>query len=167
MKEIQIVILAGGLGKRMGRQDLPKVLTPFKGQPLIQHLLSAIKESGVDPQVAIVVGQMSEKVKAALGPEYIYILQSEQLGTGHAVSVTRTALRRKTKNIMVLNGDHPLVSAATIKKIAQTHLAENKVLTMATTRVDDFSDWRQDFYSFGRIVRDPETNKIIGIVEKK
>ena len=57
MNKIQIVILAAGLGKRMGNKDLPKVLIPFKGKPLIKHLLESIKDSGICDKPAIVVGQ--------------------------------------------------------------------------------------------------------------
>ncbi|MAF14009.1 MAG: hypothetical protein CMI53_03905 [Parcubacteria group bacterium] len=166
MKEnkIQILVLAAGVGKRMGNKELPKVLIPFKGKHLVQHLLDAIKESGVCEKSALVVGKMADLVKKALGPDYIYILQPEQLGTGHAVMTSRKELEGIAQHIMVWYGDAPLVTSITIKKIANTHLAEKSVITMATTKVSDFKDWRQAFNNFGRIVKDDQ-GKINKIVE--
>lgn len=89
MDEIQIIILAAGLGKRMQSKDLPKALTLLRGKPLVSYLLDSIKKSGVCAKPVIVVGKMAEKVKAELGPAYTYVLQAEQLGTGHAVMTTK------------------------------------------------------------------------------
>ena len=193
MKEnkIQIVILAAGQGKRMGNPDLPKVLVPLKGKPLIKYLLEAVEKSKVCDKPVIVVGKMAEKVKKELGSNYIYVEQAEQLGTGdavmtahaakgyftfisnpeklgtgHDVKATESTLRDSAKDIMVLYGDHPLVSAELVQNFAQTHLDSNSVLTMATVRPPDFEGWRSEFKSFGRILRD-EAGKIIGMVEKK
>ncbi len=164
--KIQVIILAAGLGKRMKNKDLPKALIPLKGQPLIKYILAAVKKSGVCTKPIIVIGKMAEKVKEALGPGYTYVLQAEQLGTGHALMCVKDSLEIAAENILVLNGDEPLVSPGTIKEITEKHLASNGVLTMGTVKVPDFADWRAGFYDFGRMVRD-EKGKLIGIVEKK
>jgi len=166
MNKIQIVVLAAGYGKRMKGIDLPKVLISFNGRPIIKYLLSAIKESGVCDKPVIVVGHKAEKVKEILGPDYTYVLQAERLGTGHAVAVCRDELQGKADNIMVLYGDHPFVTSGMIRKLAETHLAENKILTMATVRIPDFDGWRQSFQDFGRIARDAGS-RVSRIVEKK
>ncbi|MFA6215325.1 MAG: NTP transferase domain-containing protein [Patescibacteria group bacterium] len=166
MGKIQIIILAAGHGKRMNNAELPKVLVPFKGKPLISRLLQAIKASGVCAKPAIVVGQKADMIKAALGSDYTYIFQAEQLGTGHAVMCSKDELAGKAENIMVLYGDHPLVSAETIKKIAAAHLETGAILTMATVTIPDFSDWRANFYDFGRIIR-TDSGRVCAIVEKK
>ncbi|MBN1779401.1 MAG: NTP transferase domain-containing protein [Candidatus Buchananbacteria bacterium] len=165
MNKLQIVILAAGKGKRMNSQELPKVLVPLRGKPMIKYLLESIKQAGISNPV-IVVGQQAERVKAELGGQYQYVFQAEQLGTGHAVAVTRDTLLNQADHIMVLYGDHPHVSAATIKSIADAHLSSNNILTMATVKVDDFFDWRQSFYDFGRIVRDVNGD-LDKIVEKR
>ena len=165
-EKTQIIILAAGQGKRMGNATLPKVLTPFKGKPFINHLLESIKDSGVCNKPAIVIGQRAEQIKEVLGSDYIYIFQKEQLGTGHAVMVTKDKLEGQAENIMVLYGDHPLVSADTIKNVAEAHAESGTVMTMATTIVSDFEGWRQSFIGFGRIVRGQD-NKLEKIVEKK
>jgi len=166
MKNIQTIILAGGLGKRMNNFNLPKVLIELKGQPLISYVLKTIVNSGIDPQPVIVVGKMADKVKETLGPEYQYIFQPEQLGTGHAVACTKETLKDRAENILVLYGDMPLITAETIKNIATQHLVEKAVITMATVTVPDFNDWRAGFYDFGRIIRDSQ-GELLEIVEKK
>ncbi len=164
--KIQIIILAAGQGKRMGRSDLPKVLVPLKGKPLIEYLLAAVKNSGLCQKSIIVVGKMAEKVKKTLGDDYVYILQEEQLGTGHAVMMTRKQLEGKVDNILVLNGDHPLISPELIKNLVDTHLTSGGVLTMATVTTPDFDSWRSELASFAKILRDDQ-GKVIQILEKE
>jgi len=165
-EQIKIIILAAGHGKRMNNHELPKVCIPLDGQPIVKRLMKAIKDSGVCDKPVVVVGQKAELVKQALGPDYTYVNQSEQLGTGHAVMCAKDELVGKAENIMVLYGDHPLITAEMVNNLAKTHLAANTVLTMATVKVPDFSDWRASFYDFGRIIRD-DSNKVCQIVEKK
>lgn len=155
-KKIQILILAAGKGKRMGGGDLPKVLQPILGQPMIIWLIDSVMKSGADPEPAIVVGHGTELVKQTLGDKYIYIEQKELLGTGHAVMQARSVLEGQAENVMVIYGDHPFLSAEMIKRLAQTHLREGKVLTTVTTTVPDFNEWRAPFRDFGRIVRDAQ-----------
>ena len=162
---IQVLILAAGQGKRMGAGDLPKVLVPLKGKPMLGHLLEAIKNSGVGETPTVVIGKGAEKVKETFGDDYQYVLQEEQLGTGHAVKVAKGALKDAT-DVMVLYGDHPLVSAKLIKALAQKHLSSGSVLTMATVTVRDFEDWRREFISFAKIIRD-DKDKVVKIVERK
>jgi bifunctional UDP-N-acetylglucosamine pyrophosphorylase / glucosamine-1-phosphate N-acetyltransferase len=165
MDSIQTVILAAGHGKRMN-SDLPKVLLPLKGIPLIKRLISAVEGSRLTKPPVIVVGQGADQVKAALGDKYNYVFQDKQLGTGHAVLSTKEFLKNDGENIMVLYGDHPLVSAETINTIAEAHYKSGSVLTMATVVIDDFNDWRAAFNDYGRIIRNGG-GKIDRIIEKK
>ncbi len=166
IKPIQIVILAAGHGKRMGREDLPKVLVHLRGQPIISHLLKSLKESGVDNRPVLVIGQKADQVKEALGEGYEYIIQEEQLGTGHALACTKDFLINKVDNIFVLYGDHPFVSALTIKALVSSHRTSGAEITMATVKVSDFEDYRNSFYEFGRIVRN-SFSSLEKIVESK
>ena len=168
MKEnnIQIIILAAGHGKRMKNDEVPKVLVPLHGKPMIAHLLESIVASGVCERPLLVVGQKADMVKAALGEKYDYVFQQDQLGTGHAVAMTRPVLEGKVAHVMVLYGDHPLVSVKTIRSIADEHFTKKTALTMATVRLPDFNDWRAGFADFGRIIRDAQGN-VIAIVEKR
>ncbi len=163
-KKIRIIILAGGKGERM-QSDLPKVLAEVKGKSMIEHLLEAVRKSGIDNRPVIVVGYGKEKVMAKLGKEYNYVIQNEQLGTGHAVMSAQELLENKLGHVLVLYGDHSLVSTETIKKLTSKHLESGGKITMATAKLPDFKDWRALFYkNFSRIVRD-ENDKIIKDVQ--
>lgn len=163
--KVGIVILAAGKGKRM-KSDLPKVLLPLNGRPMIGYTMQAVKDSLIKTCPIIVVGPDNEgAIKKALNG-CDYALQDKQLGTGHAVACTRSVVHGKLDTLMVLYGDHPLVSPDMINKIIQTHLSAGKVLTMATVKIPDFQDWRQAFYDYGRIVRDKE-GRVQKIVELK
>ena len=120
-----VVILAAGIGKRMrdAYPGLPKVLVPLAGKPMVVHLLDAVEAAGVADRITVVVGPgVEESIKKALaGRNVQFVLQEEQKGTGHAVMIARSVLPAKG-NILVLYGDHPLFSAATIRRIAQTHV---------------------------------------------
>jgi len=164
--KIHIIILAAGKGTRMNSTELPKVLTLYQDKPMIKHLLSSVEDSTVCETPVIVVGYKAEMVKEALGNNYTYVTQVEQLGTGHAVMTAESALKNIAENIMVLYGDHPTISAETISNIAKVHQENNGVLTMATVKVDDFDDWRNSFYDYGRIIRDGNGD-VSEIIEKK
>lgn len=165
MDQLKIIILAAGGGKRMN-SNLPKVLLPLKEKPLLLHLLGSVAKSKITEPATIVVGVGKELVQAAAGNFHHYVHQGEQLGTGHAVACAEKSLRGKTKNIMVLYGDHPLLDEKSINKIVETHIQGNSLITMATVTVSDFNDWRAGFFDFGRVIRD-KSGKIARIVEKK
>lgn len=163
MQKLQIVILAAGIGKRMGNKNLPKVLLPFKGKPIIKHLADEVKKSRLSEQPVIVVGQKKEIIKKTLGSKYTYLFQREQLGTGHAVLICKNTLKDKYKNIMVLYGDHPLLRANSIKKIARRHFKSDSPLTMAVVNLPNFRGWRKAFCNWGRIIKDKKGNIIKSI----
>lgn len=165
MPSTKIIVLAAGEGKRMGG-ELPKVLMPLKGKPIIAYLLDSIKISGVCERPLIVVGKGIDKVRDALGPDYEYVVQEEQRGTGHAVNVCKDFLKGRAENIIILYGDHPLISPEVIKNLQDLHTSSNATLTLMTANVPDFEDWRKPFYSYGRIVRDANGD-IHSIVEEK
>lgn len=165
MLDLQIIILAAGKGTRMGA-DKPKVLVEMAGKPLISHLLDELSELDLGHTPGIVVGYEAQKVKQALGGAYEYVLQENQLGTGHAVQQTKTFVQdQDPQSVLVLYGDMPLVQADTIKRMYNQHQSGEHDMTMATTDVDDFSGWKQGFESFGRIIRNDE-GKITEIIEK-
>ncbi len=165
MIRTQVIILAGGQGKRMGG-ELPKVFVPLNGKPLVSYLLEAIEHSGVCKKPVIVIGNQAEKVKETLGSRYQYVYQSERKGTGHAVKICKDALLGKSENILILYGDHPFVSSDIIQKLEKTHCETHSIVTFMTVAVADFNDWRKTFYSFGRIVRDAQ-GALQSIIELK
>ncbi len=158
----KIIILAAGKGRRMN-SDLPKVLVRLAGKSIIEHLMEEVLKSGVDKRPIIIVSpDNKEIIRAALAKYNLeYAVQKEQLGTAHAVSSARDYAETAAK-VIIINGDHPFIRAEIIKKLAD---AEGATITMLTTVVDDFSDWRKNFYQWGRIAR--ENEKIKAIVEFK
>lgn len=161
----QIIVLAGGLGKRMGG-NVPKALVPLRGKPLISYLLQAIQNAAVCERPVIVVGKGADLLKKTLGESYNYIFQEERLGTGHAVKICKPYLQKKSEHILVLYGDHPFVSSETIRSLDEEHRKSHAAMSLMTVTVPDFSGWHASFYSFGRILRDAR-GKIFGIRELK
>lgn len=146
----KIIILAAGKGTRMG-SDLPKALALVSGKPMLEHLLLAVNESGVDDEPIVVVSPDNiEAIKKCLkNYNCTYAVQKEQLGTGHAVSCAKDLIGQ-TGETICFYGDHPLIKPKTIKNLADYHRG---IITIATTAVQDYNDWRKGFYHWGRIMR--------------
>ncbi|MBS3140917.1 NTP transferase domain-containing protein, partial [Candidatus Woesearchaeota archaeon] len=166
MEKVQIIILAAGKGKRMNSEDIPKVLIEINNEPIIKYALKSIKESKICKKPIIVIGFQGQKVVQALGTNYNYIEQKEQLGTGHAVGVCKDHLENKAENILVLYGDHPTITPKMLKDLVKSHIESKSVITLTTIKIPDFNDWRSAFYSSGRIIRNNK-GEVSAIVEKK
>ncbi|MDO8659644.1 MAG: NTP transferase domain-containing protein [Candidatus Parcubacteria bacterium] len=162
MQNVKIIILAGGKGKRL-QSELPKVLVPVANEGMIKHLLKSVEKSNIK-NVGIVVGHGKELVIKELGGKYEYIIQDEQLGTGHAVMCAKKHCEQ-IDHIVVLQGDMPFITEKTINHLIQTHLNTEVKITFATTIVPDFTDWHKSFLHFGRILR--IDGKVDGIREYK
>ncbi len=156
MIKLNIVILAAGEGKRM-HSSLPKVLHTLAGRSLLMHVANTARSLSPD-KICIVIGHGGEIVKQSItGDDLTWVLQAQQLGTGHALMQTLPHLDRDGVTL-VLYGDVPLISAKTLRKlIAQ---AEEKHCALLTAVIDNP-------FGYGRIVRDPETKAIKVIVEQK
>jgi len=163
---IRVIILAAGKGKRMGGADKPKVLQPLMDRPLLSYVLEAVADSGVDGKPVVIVGHLADQVREVCGGACEYAVQTELRGTGDAVRSARPVLEGAAEHVLVLNGDHPLISGRTIRRVADMHLAAKAVMTMATVALEDFGGWRSTFSDFGRIVRN-ERGGVARIVEMK
>jgi bifunctional UDP-N-acetylglucosamine pyrophosphorylase / glucosamine-1-phosphate N-acetyltransferase len=152
---LSVVILAAGQGKRMN-SDLPKVLQPLAGQPLLQHVISAAR--GVNPDnIYVVYGHGGALVQAALAQENVeWILQAEQLGTGHAVMQAMCVIP-DDHTVLVLYGDVPLISGNSLTKLVAA--AGEGALAVLSVHLDDAR-------GYGRMVRDAEGH-VTAIVEDK
>jgi UDP-N-acetylglucosamine diphosphorylase/glucosamine-1-phosphate N-acetyltransferase len=158
MSMLATVILAAGKGKRM-HSDLPKVLHEMGGRSLIEHLLDTTQKLPTE-QTIVVVGHQADRVKTALaGRGITFVEQTEQLGTGHAVSECRRALADFAGTLLVLVGDAPLLRTATLEHLLSVHSETGAACTLLTTRLDDPT-------GYGRIVRDASGN-VQAIVEHK
>jgi len=160
----QIVILAAGKGKRMG-EELPKVLVPLQDKAIIKYLMDSVVVSGVDPRPVMVVSPDNIDIISEALKDYDieYVLQEEQLGTGHAVNCAREKMSAEADRVMVLYGDHPFIKSGSIKRFAE---ANSSVVSVMPTKVEDFDDWRHNFYHWGRFIRN-EKREIERIVEFK
>lgn len=164
MKEkIGVIILAAGKGKRM-QSELPKVMHLLRDYPLIDYVVRAVESLKIKP--VVVVPDDSDLVRNFLQNRADYAVQDERLGTGHAVSIAEKLLAGNVDHVVVLYGDMPFISFGSIKNLIDEHVSRGNTLTLMTVKTPDFSDWRAQFYDFGRIVRD-ENNNITKIVEKK
>jgi bifunctional UDP-N-acetylglucosamine pyrophosphorylase/glucosamine-1-phosphate N-acetyltransferase len=144
-----VIVLAAGMGKRM-KSDLPKVLHPVLGRTLVGHVLATVSEAfGSDARTVVVVGNGAERVTAhvaEIAPEAGVALQAEQRGTGHAVRIALESAKVGDGRVIVLNGDIPMLTAATLRALEALHV-EGAAATMLTAEVDDPT-------GLGRIVRD-------------
>lgn len=164
-KEIKnkVVILAAGKGTRMG-SDLPKVLVEINGLAMIEHLIISVLESGLDNEPIVVVSPTNKDIIFESLKKYPlkYVVQEEQLGTGHAVLVTKDSIPNDVEKIFIFNGDHPFITSKSMINLADNH--KNKV-AMMVVELADFSDWRDVFINWGRIIKNGD--KIKEIVEFK
>jgi len=164
--KIQIVILAGGKGKRM-MSDEPKALALLQGRPFLSHILKTVEFLNLTLKPIIVVGHKKERIFEELGENHNYAHQEEQLGTGHAVHAAKEKIsENNNENILVISTDQPLISKETIENLMEKHLDTNATITLATVILPDFEEWRKGIINFGRIVRDTK-NKIDKIIEYK
>jgi bifunctional UDP-N-acetylglucosamine pyrophosphorylase/glucosamine-1-phosphate N-acetyltransferase/UDP-N-acetylglucosamine pyrophosphorylase len=153
------VVLAAGKGTRM-KSELPKVLAPVCGRPMIRYVVDALLEADVAP-VVVVVGYRSDLVRQELAdvPQVEFAEQAEQLGTGHAVMMCRDHLAAHHGPVVVVTGDSPMLQASSVRKLLEAFRAEGAACALGTVQRDDPT-------GFGRIVRDPE-GRFVGIVEEK
>lgn len=152
---LSVVILAAGQGKRMN-SDLPKVLQPLAGRPLLKHVIRTALE--LEPaNVYVVYGHGGALVQAALPHEPVeWILQANQLGTGHAVMQAMCVIP-DDHTVLVLYGDVPLIRAPTLKKLLA--LADEGALAVLSVELDDAA-------GYGRIVRGAD-GRVTAIVEHR
>ncbi|MCH8049677.1 NTP transferase domain-containing protein [Patescibacteria group bacterium] len=149
----RVIILAAGHGKRMGA-ELPKPLVEIAGQPMIEHLLDSVRDSGVDDRPIIVVAPDTIEIfnEICRDRSVEYSVQHEQLGTGHAVHAAKDTTNG-AENLMILYGDHPFISADVLTTLKELH-EDNGVISMLTARVPNFKNDHAVFSRWGRIIRD-------------
>lgn len=157
MLDLVTVILAAGKGTRM-KSKLPKVLHKAAGKPMLQHVLDAAKGAGAKRNI-VVVGFGGEMVKEAMGDQAEFVVQAEQLGTGHAVRQTEALLKDEQGTVVVLCGDTPLVTADLITKLYEGHKAAGAKATVLTAIMPDAT-------GYGRIIRTADGD-VARIVEQK
>ena len=154
--KITAVLLAAGQGTRM-KSDLPKVLHPLCGKPMIWHVLEALHAATTEKPV-VVVGYGAEAVQKYLGESADCVLQEPQLGTGHAAMQAEPLLKEKTDLVIVTYADMPLLRGETFQQLVETQRLNPGPMTLLTVIADDPR-------GFGRIVRKPD-GTVQAIVEE-
>lgn len=142
--KVTAVLLAAGQGTRM-KSNLPKVLHPIAGRPLIWHAMQAISQSTTEKPI-VVVGHGAEAVTKYLGDSAQTVLQEPQLGTGHAVMQAEDLLRGNTDLVVVCYSDMPLLRGETLQALVETQKKNKGPISMLTVHADDPR-------GFGRIIR--------------
>ncbi|MEC7497198.1 MAG: NTP transferase domain-containing protein [Planctomycetota bacterium] len=153
------VVLAAGKGTRM-KSDLPKVLCEANGRPLIDWVLDALEAAGVQ-QFLVVVGYEADRVKKALQDRdgVKFVLQDQQLGTGHAVKVCEDHLEGHDGPVLIVAGDSPMIQPESIRSLLDGFETEALDCLLGTLLKDNPQ-------GLGRIVRD-KAGRFEGIVEEK
>ena len=156
----QAILLAAGKGTRMGG-DLPKVLYPVCGRPMIEWVVRACRDAGAD-RCIVVIGYQGDKVRQALaGYDRVdFVEQTEQLGTAHAARMAEPLfVGQPETDVFVLAGDGPLIRSRTLSRLLELHRRTRAAATLATAVIDDPT-------GYGRIVRSNDGG-FEGIVEQK
>jgi len=154
---IYAIVLAAGQGTRM-KSKLYKVLHKVCGKPMVKHVVDMLHKVQVDRTV-VVVGHGANTVRDTLGDQVEYVLQEQQLGTGHAVLQTAALLENLEGVTLILYGDTPLLTEETIRNLIQVHTQQLAAGTLLTAQMDNPT-------GYGRIVRN-EQGSVLRIVEEK
>ncbi|MFA5113522.1 MAG: NTP transferase domain-containing protein [Candidatus Margulisiibacteriota bacterium] len=158
MRELAAVILAAGKGTRM-KSDLPKVFHEILGEPMLSYVIQTVQKLGPQRILVVVGHQRGLIIDYYRNSPLEFIVQAEQLGTGHAVQQAEPALRDFTGNVLVLAGDVPLLKEQTLKDLVAFHEQHRAAATDLTAELPDAQN-------YGRIVRGPD-GSLLRIVEKK
>jgi len=159
MKPAIAVVLAAGKGTRMN-SELPKVLHPVCGRPMIEFVLDTLETAGVHRSI-VVVGYEAERVRETLADRegLDFAEQTEQLGTGHAVMMCRDLLHDHDGPVLVVTGDSPLLQSDSVSALLAAFDRDQPAAILGTLH-------RDDPQGLGRIVRD-SSGEFRGIVEEK
>ncbi|WP_459954534.1 bifunctional UDP-N-acetylglucosamine diphosphorylase/glucosamine-1-phosphate N-acetyltransferase GlmU [Paenibacillus pini] len=151
------IVLAAGQGKRM-KSKLYKVLHPVCGKPMVGHVLDTVKQVNCERSI-VVVGHGAEAVQSYLGEAAEYVLQEQQLGTGHAVKQAKPLIGSEEGSTIVVCGDTPLVTAETLESLTQLHESRKAAATVLTADMNNPK-------GYGRVIRH-EDGGVLRIVEQK
>jgi bifunctional UDP-N-acetylglucosamine pyrophosphorylase/glucosamine-1-phosphate N-acetyltransferase/UDP-N-acetylglucosamine pyrophosphorylase len=141
------VVMAAGKGTRM-KSELPKVLVPALGRPIIDYVLDALEASGIDHTV-VIVGYRADDVRSALATRknISFALQEEQRGTGHAVLCARQALEPHDGPVLVVTGDSPMLQPSSVAALFDEYASNRPACLLGTAH-------KENPHGLGRIVRD-------------
>lgn len=156
------IILAAGKGTRM-KSELPKVLHPVCGTPMLQHIINKLKKIHVE-EIIVVIGHHADKIRDEIKDKVTFVEQTEQNGTAHAVLQALPHLQNKQGTTLVITGDTPLIEDDTLETLLAQHVENNAKGTVLTAIQEEPT-------GYGRIVRNStnsdEISTVVSIVEEK
>ena len=158
---IKSIILAAGKGTRM-KSDMPKVLHTIFDKTLVGYVIDAVNNTGLADENFVIVGHQAERVEEYINKNYDNakcVLQSPQLGTGHAVSMALPYLKDFDGEVVILCGDTPLITSETIKEFIEYHRDNKSDLTVMSAIFENPTN-------YGRIIRNQD-GSLNSIVEEK
>ena len=148
------IILAAGKGTRM-KSDLPKVMHKVAGITMLEHVFRSVQ--AISPKKTVtVIGHKAELVRQVLGDATSFVLQEEQLGTGHAVMMAEKDLANLDGQTLVIAGDTPLITGESLKSLIDYHVNHKNIATILT------ADAKNPF-GYGRIIRNSDEEVKISI----
>lgn len=157
MEQLKAVILAAGKGTRM-KSDLPKVVQKIEGNCLVDYAIEAAMGAGAK-DICLVVGYKYEIVHEEIKyKDVTFVLQEEQLGTGHAVKCARDFLGDEGRT-MILFGDTPLITSATLRRLQEYHVTHGNAVTVLSAMIENPT-------GYGRIIRDEKGNFIKSVEQR-
>lgn len=158
MESLTTLILAAGKGTRM-KSDLAKVLHPINGRPMVHYVIDLAGNIG-SKRIILVIGHQKEKVREACRDLPVeFVVQEEQLGTGHAVRMAEDLLKNEPGDILVLSGDVPMLTEETLTDLVDSHRRNEAIASLLTAELDDPT-------GYGRVIRNDQGH-VAKIVEHK
>lgn len=154
--KLKTLILAAGKGTRMN-SELPKVIHKVNGIPMIKKILFELEKLGTEENI-LILGHKKEKILEIVG-DVKYVVQEQQLGTGHAIMQAENICENYDGDVMILCGDTPLLRAETLEKMYEEH----KRLANTTTILTSICE---NPFGYGRIIKNKD-NTVLGIIEEK
>lgn len=155
MPNLAAVIMAAGKGTRM-KSKRPKVMHALAGKPLIEHVLDLLQQIGIERPM-VILGHGREIIEEKIAGRAEIVIQTEQLGTGHAIMQSLPYLNN-VDDVLILSGDQPLLSPETLRSLVDLHYAQQATATVLTAKLP------QPF-GYGRIIKDGD--QLLKIVEEK
>ena len=164
---VAVAILAAGRGTRM-KSDLPKVLHTLAGRSLVERVLDSCSLLDLDRQI-VIIGYQGEQVKQALSHrrQVEFVEQTEQLGTGHAVQQVMPVLSDYQGDILVLNGDAPLLRPETLKELVTTHQSNQNAATLLTANLPNPQGYGRVFCNGDNLVSHIIEDRDCNIAQKQ
>ena len=158
MKKTVCIVLAAGMGTRM-KSSLAKVLHPIAGRPMIHYPLHTARAIGCDRMLVVVGHQRADVERAVAAADVGFVVQAQQLGSGHAVAVCEEALAGFDGDVLILCGDVPFITPATIEHLISEHTRAEAAVSVLSVHLDNP-------HGYGRIVRGSQ-GELHAIVEHR